>query len=52
MTLLHFHSHHPLSCNEDIFYSQVLQYNMIISKNYILQEELSNLSSILLAHAY
>ena len=52
MTLLHFHSHHPLNCNEDIIYSQVLRYNMIISKNHILQEELSNLTSILLAHAY
>ena len=52
MTLLHFHSHHPLSCKEGIIYSQVLWYNMIISEDHILQEELNNLTRILLAHAY
>ena len=52
MTLLHFHSHHPLNCEEGIIYSQALRYNMIISENYILQEELNNLTRILLARAY
>ena len=51
MSLLHFHSHHPLSCKEGIIYSQVLRYNMIISEDHILQEELNNLTRIfLLAH--
>ena len=36
MTLLHFHSHHPLSCKKGIIYSQVLRYNMIISEDHIL----------------
>ena len=52
MTLLHFHSHHPLSCKEGIIYSQALRYNMIILKDQILQEELDNLTRILLARAY
>ena len=52
MTLLHFHFHHPLSCNEGFIYSQALQYNMIISEDHILQEELNNLTHILLACAY
>ena len=52
MKLLHFHSHHPFSCKEGIIYSQALQYNMIISEDDILQEELNNLTHILLAHAY
>ena len=51
-TLLHFHSHHPLSCNECIIYSQVFRYSMIISEDHILQEELNNLTRILLARAY
>ena len=49
ITLLHFHSHHPLSCKEDIDYYQALQYNMIISEDHILQEELNNLTCVLLA---
>ena len=52
MTLLHLHSHHPLSCNECIIYSQVFRYSMIISEDHILQEELNNLTRILLARAY
>ena len=52
MALLHFHSHHPLSCKEGIVYSQVLRYNMIISDDHILQAELSNLTGILLARSY
>ena len=52
MSLLHFHSHHPLSCKEVIIYSQALRYNMINSENDILQEELNNLTRILLAHIY
>ena len=39
MALLHFHSHHPLSCKEGIIYSQALRYNMIISDDHILQTE-------------
>ena len=31
MTLLHFHSHHPLSCKEGIIYSQALRYSTIIT---------------------
>ena len=52
ITLLHSHSHHPLSCEEGIIYSQTLWYNMIISEYHILQEELNNLTRILLARAY
>ena len=52
MTLFHFHSHQPLSCKEDIIYSQPLQYNMIISEDHILQEQLNNLTRTLLARAY
>ena len=52
ITLLHFHSHHTLSCKEGIIYSQALRYNMIITEDHILKEELSNLTRILLAHAY
>ena len=48
-TLLHFHSHHPLSWKEFIIYSQALRYNMIIFKHHIVQEELKNLTRILLA---
>ena len=52
MSLLHFHSHHPLSCKEGIIFSQALRYNMIISEDHILQEELNNLTRILMARAY
>ena len=52
MALLHFHSHHPLSCKEGIIYSQALRYNMIISEDHILQEELNHLTRILLARTY
>ena len=52
MTLLHFYSHHPLSCKESIIYSRALRYNMIISEDHILQAELNNLTRILLARAY
>ena len=52
MALLHFHSHHPLSCKEGIIYSQALRYNMIIPEDHILQAELNNLTRILLARAY
>ena len=51
MALLHFHSHYPLSRKEGIVYSQALRYNMIISDDHILQEELNNLTRILLARA-
>ena len=52
MTLLHFKCHHPLTCKEGIIYSKALRYNMIISEGQILQEELDNLTRILLASAY
>ena len=52
MTLLYFHSPHPLSCKEGIIYSQALRYNMVITKDHILQEELNNFTHILLARAY
>ena len=52
MALLHFHSHHLLSCKEGIIYSQAVRYNMIISEDQVLQEELNNLTRILLARAY
>ena len=52
MTLLHFHSHHPLNCKEGIIYSQALRYNMIISEDHILHEELNSLTLILLDCAY
>ena len=49
ITLLHFHSHHPLSCKECIIYSEALRYSMIISEDQTAQEELNNLTCILLA---
>ena len=49
MTLLHFHSHHPLSCKEGIIYSQALLNNMIISKDHILKKQCNNLTGILIA---
>ena len=52
MMVLHFHSHHSFSCKEGIIYSQALQYNSIISEDHILQEDLNNLTHILLAHTY
>ena len=52
MTLLHFRSHHPLSCKEGIIYTQALRYNMSISEDHILQSELNNLTCILLSRAY
>ena len=52
MTLLHFLSHHPLSCKEGIIYSQAPWCNMIISEDHILQKELNNLTRIQLARAY
>ena len=52
MTLLHFHSQHPVSYKEYVIYSQALQYNMITSEDHILQAELNNLTRILLARAY
>ena len=52
MSLIHFHSHHPLSCKEGIIYCQALRYNTIISEDHILQEELNNLTRILLARTY
>ena len=52
ISLLHFHSHYPLSCKKGSIYSQVPRYKMIISENHILQEEPKNLIRILLACAY
>ena len=52
MKLLHFHSHHQHSPKEDIIYSQALPYNIIISEDYALQEELNKLTPIPLACAY
>ena len=46
MTLLHFHSHHPLSCKEGIIYSQALRYNMIISEDHILRTSVWYATSI------
>ena len=52
MTILHFHYHHPLSCKEGIIYFQAIRYNMVISKDHILQEELNNKAHSLLDRAY
>ena len=52
MPVLHFRSHHPLSCKEGIIYSQALRYNIIISEDHIMHEELNSLTHILLACAY
>ena len=52
MTLLYLLSHHLLGWKEGIVNSQALWYNMIISEDHILQEELSNLTRILLTPAY
>ena len=51
ISLFHFHSHHSLSCKEGIIYFQALRYNNI-SEDHILQEEINNLTRILLACAY
>ena len=50
--LLHFKSHHPLHTKESVIYSQALRYNMIISNDSILQDELYNLTRTLLARHY
>ena len=52
MGLLHSYSHHLLTCKEGIAYSQALRYNMIVSHEHILQEELNNATRILLACLY
>ena len=52
MTLLHSHSHHPLSRKEGIIYYQAFQCNMIISEDHIVQEDLNNILRILLARVY
>ena len=52
MTLLHFHSHHPLSYKEGVIYPQALRYNMIISGDHILEAELNNLTRILLTRSH
>ena len=52
ITLLHYRSHHPLSCKEGIIYSQALWYNVTISGDAILQEDANNLTRILLASTY
>ena len=41
-----------LCCRKGIIYSKALWYNMIISEDHIMQEELNNLTCILLSHAY
>ena len=41
-----------LGCRKGIIYSKALWYNMIISEDHIMQEELNNLTCILLARAY
>ena len=41
-----------LSCKEGMIYSQALRYNMIISEGSIPQEELNNITHILLDCAY
>ena len=40
MTLLLFHSHHPLICNKGFIYSQAPQYIMIISEDHIIHDNL------------
>ena len=50
--LLHFKSHHPLSCKESIIFSQALRYNLIISDDQSLQTELDNLTKTLLTRDY
>ena len=43
MALHHLHSYQPLSCKVGITYSQVLWYNMIVSKDHIFQEKLNKI---------
>ena len=52
MTLLHFHSHHSLSCKEGIICFQALRYNMTLSEDHILQSAHNNLTRILLGRSY
>jgi len=52
MCLLHFSSHHSLSCKESVIYSQALRYISIISEHENLQKELDNLARTLLARNY
>ena len=52
LTVLHIHSYHPLSSKEGIIYYQALRYNMIISEDLFLLEELNNVTHIVLACAY
>ena len=51
-TLIHFHSHHPLSCIQGIICSQALRSNMIISEHQILQDGLNSLTRIVLVRTY
>ena len=52
MIQVHFHFQHPLCCKEGIIYSQALRYNMIISEDHILREELNKQTRIPLGHIH
>ena len=50
--LLHYNSFHPENTKTSIIYSQALRYRLIISKDYMLKEALSKLTSILINRGY
>ena len=52
IALLHFHYYHPLSCKEGVVYFPSMRYNIIISEDHILQDEINNLTGFLLAPTY
>ena len=52
IALLHFHYYHPLSCKEGVVYFPSMRYNIIISEDHILQDEINNLIGFLLAPTY
>lgn len=50
--LLHFKSNHSLKCKESVIYTQALRYNLIISDDNLLQNELHNLTKTLIAREF
>ena len=50
--LLHYHSNYPQHIKECIIYSQALHYKLLISNDETLEQELYNLTKILLARDY
>ncbi|XP_048583758.1 uncharacterized protein LOC116608371 [Nematostella vectensis] len=50
--LLHYHSHHPLSCKHSVVYSQALRYRRITTDTNTYKSQLLTLRRILLSRGY